>query len=304
MALKKVTSDYDVVFISWLEPNKDFHFDLLQRLVPNAKRVDGIVGFDAAHKAAAKLATTERVLIVDGDASVWDLILDLVIDDEVVPKNSVVSWSAINRINGLTYGNGGPKLWPTELLANVESHEAATSSKGTVDFFDLVDYVTLNSAVCETVQNGSAAQAFCAGYREGVKMSMVNGKYTADKELLLSRSKTYNFQRLSQWCSVGVDEEYGEWAMYGARLGWYHTCVSGFSASSNPPLVNSVLALHELANSFGSLEYLKDHVDYCLSSVNLEEYGIQMLDLSPELSKYVKYIGYGRLRNGNERPII
>ena len=60
----KIT-DCDVVFLSYDEPNADQNYNQLLSFIPWAERVHGVKGSDAAHKACAKLATTER-LMLDG----------------------------------------------------------------------------------------------------------------------------------------------------------------------------------------------------------------------------------------------
>ena len=60
----------DVVFISYDEPNREKHWASLLAQNPFAKRVDGITGFDAAHKAAANIAETDRFITIDGDTTV------------------------------------------------------------------------------------------------------------------------------------------------------------------------------------------------------------------------------------------
>ena len=48
--------DIDFVFLSYDEPNAEKNFADLKRKVPWAKRVHGVYGFDAAHKACAELS--------------------------------------------------------------------------------------------------------------------------------------------------------------------------------------------------------------------------------------------------------
>ena len=49
-------TNLDFVFISYREPNADENYADLLNIVPWAKRVHGIKGFDNAHKAAAEKA--------------------------------------------------------------------------------------------------------------------------------------------------------------------------------------------------------------------------------------------------------
>ena len=46
-------NSFDIVFLSYDEPNADKNYADLLNKAPWAKRVHGVKGFDAAHKAAA-----------------------------------------------------------------------------------------------------------------------------------------------------------------------------------------------------------------------------------------------------------
>ena len=67
MVDKARVSDLDFVYISYAEPNKEQNWADLKSKVPWAKRVDGVKGFDSAHKAAAEKAETDFFISVDGD---------------------------------------------------------------------------------------------------------------------------------------------------------------------------------------------------------------------------------------------
>ena len=47
---------FDVVMLTYFEPNADENFDNLLKVIPNAKRVDGVKGILNAHKQAVLLA--------------------------------------------------------------------------------------------------------------------------------------------------------------------------------------------------------------------------------------------------------
>jgi len=220
----------DVIFISYDEPNADENYaDLLQK-VPWAKRVHGVDGSDAAHKAAAKLSETDRFISVDADNIVDIEFFDQEIDFEHEKfKDKVVSWSARNAINALEYGNGGLKCWPVKYVLEMKSHEAADPDdiKAQVDFCWEESYVQMNNRYCVTYNNGSPHQAFRAGFREGVKMSLDTVKGGRVPPERFEETIWYgNYQRLLVWCSVGADVENGLWAMYGARLGCYMTTLT------------------------------------------------------------------------------
>jgi hypothetical protein len=111
---------YDVVFISYAEPNADENYENLKKKVPDAKRVHGVKGIHQAHIEAAKLCTTPMVWIVDGDAQIID---DFNFDYQVPAwqYNHVHVWRSKNPINGLVYGYGGVKLFPRELTIDMDT---------------------------------------------------------------------------------------------------------------------------------------------------------------------------------------
>ena len=212
-------SELDVVFISYDEPNAEAHWADLLRKAPWAKRVHGVKGFDAAHKAAANEASTDFFITVDGDNIVKDGFLDTEIDD--VEGGMVLSFASKNNINGLTYGNGGLKIWPTEYVKVMAFHEDSSDTQA-VDFCWDDTYRQQNVLSSENFQNGSAYQSFRAGFREGVKMSLNRGARVKAENFLRTMDKD-NLTRLRIWCSVGNDVDFGDWAIHGARLGAYKT---------------------------------------------------------------------------------
>lgn len=221
----KTLNEFDVIFISYDEDNCEENWADLVNKVPWAKRVHGVEGSDAAHKAAANLSETDLFISVDADnivdTSFFNMELDL---DHPKLKDKAISWSAQNHINGLEYGNGGLKLWPKSHVLNMRTHEASadTDKRKQLEFCWDDNYIQMTNQYCVTYPNGSPRQAFRAGFREGVKMSLDQG----GKVDPLKFKETIwwgNYKRLITWCSVGADIENGLWAMYGARLGCYMT---------------------------------------------------------------------------------
>ena len=94
-------SDLDFVYISYEEPNKEEHWADLLNKVPWAKRVDGVEGFDSAHKAAAELAETQFFISVDGDNVIDKSFLLQTLDWEKTNPKAVHRWRARNNINNL-----------------------------------------------------------------------------------------------------------------------------------------------------------------------------------------------------------
>ena len=216
-------TELDIFYISYDEPNAEEHWADLLNKVPWAKRVHGVKGFDAAHKAAANQSETDRFITVDGDNIVMDDFFEQVLDvpdtdhDGNNISQSIFSWNAKNILNGLVYGNGGLKCWPTEYTKTINTHEAATDGEG-MEFCWKLNYIQLNDTFSEVHQTASPFQAFRAGFREGVKMSLDQGVRVKPDEFI-QKIWYGNYNRLQTWCNIGSDVENGLWAIYGARLG-------------------------------------------------------------------------------------
>lgn len=216
-------ADFPVVFLSFDEPNADLHWEMLQAVTPhkNIARVHGVVGFDTAHKtAAAQFPKSEYVITVDADNQVNPKFFKCSAPSDMNGKVSY-TWGGRQYTNGLMYGNGGLKLWSTEHLANMKSHELADEERDAVDFcWDATRYKELPGCWSNVYTNGSAYQAFRVGFREGVKLSMDQGCLLAFDEWSTAMHAA-NYQRLLTWLTVGADVEHGMWSVYGARLAVY-----------------------------------------------------------------------------------
>lgn len=219
-------NEYDIVFISFDEPNADNNYaDLLDKC-PWAKRSHGVFGSDAAHKAAANVAETDRFITIDADNIVNPDFFNVEIDMSKIRDLDVISWAGKNEVNGLVYGNGGIKCWPKDVVMNMRTHEAAPENdkRAQVDFCWNINYVQMNNIYCQVMNNASPLQAWRAGFREGVKMGLEDGDVIAPEKLHKIHDK--NFKRLLTWMSVGEDVTNGLWAVYGARLGCHMTNVT------------------------------------------------------------------------------
>ena len=225
-------SDYDVIFLSYDEPNADENWQILLKKIPWALRVNGITGSDTAHKECAKLGKTERIIIIDGDNRLDEDFLNqgLELDDSVDTEVTVFSWPAKNSINGLMYGNGGIKCWHRNTIFSLKTHENCVdpSSKSRIDFCWDLNYMSIDQCYSTTMINQSKLQAWRAGFREGVKLSLNNGNKITDLNLLDEN----NLNRLKIWMSVGSDVSYGIWAILGARQGCYLTHFGNFDTNN------------------------------------------------------------------------
>lgn len=222
--MKLNLAEIDCIFLSYDEPNAEKNWADLLNKAPWAKRVDGVKGSDAAHKACARLSETEHFITVDADNIVDPAFFNLSFDTDKLPKkeHTQMSWAGRNMINNLVYGNGGLKCWTRDFVLNMRTHEDATDSNSQVDFCWQDNYVQMADCYSSTYNNASPLQAWRAGFREGVKMTLNRGvkQDLFDPKQQLGKR---NYQRLLMWCSVGADVDNGLWAVYGARLGAWMT---------------------------------------------------------------------------------
>jgi hypothetical protein len=221
--MKIKIAEQDIVFLSYDEPNAEKNYADLCAKVPWAKRVHGVKGSDAAHKACAAASDTEYFITVDADNIVDPKFLDIEVDlvDLGLTTEHVFSWCGKVHVNGLMYGNGGLKMWTRKFVNNMRTHEnsADDDEKGKVEFCFDEKYYQFNDSYSESFTNATPFQAWRAGFREGVKMSLNQGTKTAD----IKKVWWQNYQRLLIWCNVGADVDNGIWSMIGAREGCYKT---------------------------------------------------------------------------------
>lgn len=214
---------YDIIFISYNEPNAEKNYSLLKDRFPLAKRVNGIKGIHQAHIAAAKKSFTNMFWVVDGDAE----ILDSFNFNYEVPKDQldfVHVWRSKNPINDLEYGYGGVKLLPKKLTIsmNINNIDMTTSISHL--------FKPMNEISNITAFNTDPFSAWRSGFRECVKLA----SSTIDRQDHLETTA-----RLKIWCSVGRDKPYGEYAIRGALEGRYY----GEKNAGNKPAL-------ELINDF------------------------------------------------------
>jgi hypothetical protein len=219
-------ADLDCIYLTYDEPNKEENWVRIKNMVPWAQRVDGIKGSDAAHKAAAETSNTDRFVLIDGDnlpdAKFFNLTLEIPDSDSVC----VYRWRARNHINGLMYGNGGLSVWHREFVRDMRTHEATDGAvENDVEFCFYPNYYAMHDCYSTTYPNGSAFQAWRAGFREGVKMCLNKGARPTISEFR-ERVHQRNLDHLTIWHNVGRDVEHGIWAMAGARMGTYMTMIT------------------------------------------------------------------------------
>jgi hypothetical protein len=106
----------------------------------------------------------------------------------------------------------------------MRTHEASDSDRGQVDFCWEEGYKNFPRVYSDSIITGSPFQSWRAGFREGVKMTLLDGVRVPPQEIK-ERIWWHNIHRLRMWSTVGAHEENGLYAVYGARLGtWLANC--------------------------------------------------------------------------------
>jgi hypothetical protein len=214
--------EQDIIFLSYDEPNAEKNYVDLLNKAPWAKRVHGVKGSDAAHKACAALSETEYFVTVDADNIIDPKFLEIEIDlaKYGYSSDNVFSWCGKNHINNLMYGNGGLKLWTRKFVNEMRTHENSNPAdeKSKVEFCFDSRYIQFDECFSESFINASPFQAWRAGFREGVKMNLNQGTPSPVDKIWWQ-----NYHRLLVWCNIGSDVSNGVWSMLGAREGCYLT---------------------------------------------------------------------------------
>lgn len=280
--------EQDIIFLSYDEPNAEKNYADLLTKAPWAKRVHGVKGSDAAHKACAALSDTEYFVTVDADNIVDPEFFKVEIDlDELkLSSENVFSWCGKIHVNGLMYGNGGLKLWTRKFVNNMRTHENSDPDdvKGKVEFCFDTRYYQFNENYSESFTTGSAFQAWRAGFREGVKMSLDQGAKVRDLKTVWWQ----NYDRLLVWCTVGADVENGIWSILGAREGCYMTNLTAWDYANVRDfewLTNHWQQHHEDADPEVKTAQINFYGTELRSKCNLE-----IANLDPAGSKFFKRV--------------
>jgi hypothetical protein len=286
-------ADLDCIFLTYDEPNKEENWIKIQNMVPWAKRVDGVKGSDAAHKAAADISDTDRFVLIDGD-NIPDpgfFNLQLSLDDS--NRDCVFRWRARNVVNGLMYGNGGMSCWTKDFVYNMQTHEASDGSADTaVEFCFDPKYWAMHDCYSTTYPNATPFQAWRAGFREGVKMCLDRGAKPTLEEFN-KRVNNRNYDNLCIWHSVGMDAENGNWALYGARLGTYLTMLTDWNYTE----VQNFDKLEEIWNKYSSDEYYTEEFMFNMDRDLKVRLGLPITTLMVEESKFFKHHYMSQFKN-------
>jgi hypothetical protein len=195
---------YDIVFISYKEPNAEDNWKNLKLKNKFSKRIHGVKGIHRAHIAAASIAVTDMVWVVDGDAVLMDdFNFDFKCNDHIA-KKTVHVWRSRNPINGLVYGYGGVKLLPRKLTVNMDLSKPDMTT-GISSHFKPVNVISNITAF-----NTDPYSTWRSAFRECAKLS----------SKIIDRQKSFEtIERLDTWCKVGEHELFGEYSISGSIAG-------------------------------------------------------------------------------------
>jgi hypothetical protein len=280
--------DQDIIFLSYDEPNAEKNYADLVKKVPWAKRVHGVKGSDAAHKACAAKSDTEYFVTVDADNIVDPKFFSVQIDLEKLELDDsyVFSWAGKVHVNGLMYGNGGLKMWTRKFVNEMKTHENSdpNDTRGLVEFCFDNKYFQFNENYSESYTNASPFQAWRAGFREGVKMSLNEGAKATD----IKKIWWQNYDRLLVWQTVGEDVENGMWSMLGAREGCYMTNCTNWDYA-NVRDFDYLTNLWEENHKGQELSLAKSQCQFYGSEIR-NQLGLEIADLDAAGSKFFKSV--------------
>lgn len=282
------TADLDFVFLSLDEPNAEKNFADLKRKVPWAKRVHGVEGFDTAHKRAAEISETDRFITVDADTQIDEDFLKEQVDFRSLGIDDTyqLSWCGRIALNGLTYGNGSLKCWTKSFVKDMKTHENHDGkNKNVIEFCHFPNYYQFNENYSTSYIDGSAYQAWRAGFREGVKMSL-------DKNVRLTPKQLWwqNYQRLLVWMSIGMDNQFGISAIHGARTGCYLTMCTDwdFTQANNYRFFERYWKFE--LNDDHKVDLYKDSIELAKKITEQHDIELPIEPLSAEQSKFFKQV--------------
>ena len=199
----QTNEQYDCVFVSYFEKNREANLERVKQKRPDVKEVSGVKGIHNAHLAAAKLCETDYFWVVDGDAELVDD-FNFECDIEFNEPEAVRVWRSVNPINKLVYGNGGVKLLPR--MATIRMNSNTTDM--TTSISKVYKPIPIISNV--TKFNTDPFNTWRSAFRECAKLA---------SQTINNQVSDETIERLNVWCTVGVEEEYGEYAIEGAKLG-------------------------------------------------------------------------------------
>ncbi len=213
---------FDVIYLSYDEPFAEAYFADLQGKCPKAKHVCGVKGLDAGYRATAEAAGSDFFITIDGDSIVDPAFFELHVDPRMLGSKTVMTWPGRSAVHGLTYGNGAIKLWPRVLVREMQPRQVTSAVdlryNVTMRSHDLPFHLDRLVPFSTSHHNGTPRHAFRAAFREGVRLTLRDGRSVLRAEGVVGMDAE-NRKRLLTWCTIGRDVPNGAFSLFAARLG-------------------------------------------------------------------------------------
>lgn len=251
--VKPLNLKFDVIFMSYYEKNADENFETLKKLVPNAKRVNGVKGILNAYNACRELSETTFYYIVEGDSVVcndfdfklpiqWHKNIMYFINEKA--DNINVSWkntlmpgfgkyatvNVTSREESVDFAKVCTNLsvcWDTinpvngEIAPHSPIGLTFKSNKPYGFYAESIDYdeFKMNGIFARRIGsiggfNSSPYDAWKAGFRVGNRLA-----YQILNISKPGRDADNLEERLHHWESVGYDRYNGKYCIEGVKLG-------------------------------------------------------------------------------------
>lgn len=198
---------YDIVFISYQEPNAEVNWKTLDdRFQGRTRRLHGVKGLHLAHKIAANMVTTDMFYVVDGDAVIFpNFHFNLEVPEH--QRDHVHVFRAKNPVNDLVYGYGAVKLLPTKSVLSINESRLKTDMTSSLPD---TRYKIVQELSNITEFNTDPFNAWRSAFRECAKLAskVIDGQKDRETE-----------DRLEVWCNKGATRPNGTWTIKGALAG-------------------------------------------------------------------------------------
>ena len=194
---------FDIIYMSYQESNADENWQKLVDRFPWAQRVHGVKGLVNAHIECAKVSRTSMYWHVEADTIVNDD-FNFTYRPDKWNRDVVHVWRAENPVNGLTYGNNGIKLFPTEKVLALEGKIVTDFTTSVSDKFKAVQVVASTGSA-----DTDAYNTWKSAFRECVKLA---------SRAINRQDNIETDKRLDIWCKEAKGT-FAEYALNGAKAG-------------------------------------------------------------------------------------
>ena len=194
---------FDIIFMSYEEPNADKHWDIVKKKFPWARRSHGVQGLPNAHQACAKMARTEMYYVIEGDNLIAED-FDPSMKPDKYGKDAVYVYRARNSVNDLVYGYSGIKLFPTQKVLDVDVETVVDFTTAISTKF--VPYPVIGSTVH---YDTDPFNTWKAAFRECTKLT---------SKIIPGQKNEEDDARLKVWTTVG-NGDFGDYSIAGAIAG-------------------------------------------------------------------------------------